>query len=94
MSATEQYVAEIAALARGMVAAVKIPVTAKMRLGWDEQNLTAPDLVRALDVTAADGGVKVWDGRNSSGLKAASGVYLAHINSGSIKKTLKIAVER
>jgi nifR3 family TIM-barrel protein len=38
-----------ARLAGGMVAAVKIPVTAKMRLGWDEQNLTAPDLARALE---------------------------------------------
>jgi nifR3 family TIM-barrel protein len=38
-----------AALVRGMVNAVKIPVTAKMRLGWDEKNLTAPDLVRALE---------------------------------------------
>jgi nifR3 family TIM-barrel protein len=38
-----------AALVRGMVAAVKIPVTAKMRLGWDDENLTAPDLVRALE---------------------------------------------
>jgi nifR3 family TIM-barrel protein len=28
---------------------VKIPVTAKMRLGWDEENLTAPDLARALE---------------------------------------------
>lgn len=37
------------ALVRGMVGAVKIPVTAKMRLGWDEQNLTAPDLARALE---------------------------------------------
>jgi nifR3 family TIM-barrel protein len=37
-----------AALAEGMVKAVKIPVTAKMRLGWDEQNLTAPDLARVL----------------------------------------------
>ena len=37
-----------AALAHGMVEAVKIPVTAKMRLGWDEQNLTAPDLARVL----------------------------------------------
>jgi tRNA-dihydrouridine synthase B len=36
------------ALVRGMVDAVKIPITAKMRLGWDEQNLTAPDLARAL----------------------------------------------
>jgi tRNA-dihydrouridine synthase B len=38
-----------AALVRGMVAAVKIPVTAKMRLGWDEENLTAPDLARVLE---------------------------------------------
>ena len=37
------------ALVRGMVEAVKIPVTAKMRLGWDENNLTAPDLARALE---------------------------------------------
>ena len=38
-----------AALVRGMVDAVKIPVTAKMRLGWDDANLTAPDLARALE---------------------------------------------
>jgi nifR3 family TIM-barrel protein len=38
-----------ARLVRGMVEAVKIPVTAKMRLGWDEQNLTAPDLARVLE---------------------------------------------
>src|SRR5580765_173021 len=38
-----------AALVRGMVNAVKIPVTAKMRLGWDEENMTAPDLARALE---------------------------------------------
>ena len=38
-----------AALVRGMVDAVKIPVTAKMRLGWDDENLTAPDLARALE---------------------------------------------
>ena len=37
-----------ARLVQGMVNAVRIPVTAKMRLGWDEQNLTAPDLARAL----------------------------------------------
>ena len=37
------------ALVRGMVNAVKIPITAKMRLGWDEDNLTAPDLARALE---------------------------------------------
>lgn len=38
-----------AGLVRGMVEAVKIPVTAKMRLGWDRENLTAPDLARALE---------------------------------------------
>ena len=38
-----------AALVRGMVNAVKIPITAKMRLGWDDDNLTAPDLARALE---------------------------------------------
>src|SRR5881397_2536836 len=38
-----------AALVKGMVDAVKIPITAKMRLGWDEENLTAPDLARALE---------------------------------------------
>jgi tRNA-dihydrouridine synthase B len=37
------------ALVRGMVDAVKIPITAKMRLGWDSDNLTAPDLARALE---------------------------------------------
>jgi nifR3 family TIM-barrel protein len=38
-----------AALVRGMVNAVKIPVTSKMRLGWDDDNLTAPDLARTLE---------------------------------------------
>jgi nifR3 family TIM-barrel protein len=40
---------QTAALVRGMVEAVKIPVTAKMRLGWDDENITAPDLARALE---------------------------------------------
>lgn len=40
-----------AALVRGMINAVKIPVTAKMRLGWDDDNLTAPDLARVLEDT-------------------------------------------
>lgn len=38
-----------ASLVQTMVDAVKIPVTAKMRLGWDDQNLTAPDLARSLE---------------------------------------------
>ena len=41
--------AKTAALVRGMVNAVKIPVTAKMRLGWDDENITAPDLARVLE---------------------------------------------
>jgi nifR3 family TIM-barrel protein len=36
-------------LVRGMVSAVRIPVTAKMRLGWDAENITAPELARALE---------------------------------------------
>jgi nifR3 family TIM-barrel protein len=38
-----------ARLVKGMVNAVRIPITAKMRLGWDERNITAPDLARALE---------------------------------------------
>jgi tRNA-dihydrouridine synthase B len=36
-------------LVKGMVDALRIPVTAKMRLGWDDDNITAPDLARALE---------------------------------------------
>jgi tRNA-dihydrouridine synthase B len=43
-----------ARLVQGMVQAVRIPVTAKMRLGWDDQNITAPELACVLeDVGAA-----------------------------------------
>jgi nifR3 family TIM-barrel protein len=38
-----------AALVKGMVDALKIPVTAKMRLGWDDANITAPELARTLE---------------------------------------------
>ena len=38
-----------AALVKGMVDAIKIPVTAKMRLGWDDENITAPELARTLE---------------------------------------------
>ncbi|MGO8837488.1 MAG: tRNA dihydrouridine synthase [Limisphaerales bacterium] len=48
-SAMMTELAKTAALVGGMVGAVKIPVTAKMRLGWDDDNLTAPDLARALE---------------------------------------------
>jgi len=41
--------AKTARLAQGVVAAVRLPVTAKMRLGWDDANLTAPHLASALE---------------------------------------------
>jgi nifR3 family TIM-barrel protein len=48
-SAMMTELAATAALVRGMVSAVAIPVTAKMRLGWDSENMTAPDLARVLE---------------------------------------------
>jgi nifR3 family TIM-barrel protein len=48
-SAMMTELAKTAALVKGMVDAVKIPVTAKMRLGWDDNNITAPDLARVLE---------------------------------------------
>lgn len=48
-SAMMTELGKTASLVKGMVEAVKIPVTAKMRLGWDDDNLTAPDLARALE---------------------------------------------
>src|SRR6266566_3163606 len=42
-----------ALLVKTMVQAVKIPITAKMRLGWDDDNITAPDLARALEEAGA-----------------------------------------
>jgi len=40
---------QTAALVRGMVATVNIPITAKMRLGWDDDNLSAPALAAVLE---------------------------------------------
>jgi len=37
-----------AAVLRAMVDAVTVPVTAKMRLGWDGQSINAPEVARAL----------------------------------------------
>jgi tRNA-dihydrouridine synthase B len=50
-SAMMTELGKTAALVRGMIEAVRIPVTAKMRLGWDDENLTAPDLARVLEDT-------------------------------------------
>ena len=48
-SAMMKELRQTARLVGGMVEALRIPVTAKMRLGWDADNLTAPDLARALE---------------------------------------------
>jgi nifR3 family TIM-barrel protein len=48
-SAMMTELGKTAGLVRMMVEALRIPVTAKMRLGWDSQNITAPDLARALE---------------------------------------------
>jgi len=48
-SAMMTELAKTSALVSGMVNAVKIPITAKMRLGWDDANITAPDLARSLE---------------------------------------------
>lgn len=66
-----------------------LPATARIKI----YTITG-ELVRLMEVTSSDGGVKVWDGRNSEGHKAASGIYLAFIKSGSDERTLKVAVER
>ncbi len=48
-SAMMRETTRTAHLVKMMVDAVKIPVTCKMRLGWDDENWTAPDLIRALE---------------------------------------------
>lgn len=48
-SAMMTELGKTADLVRGMVRALTIPVTAKMRLGWDAENITAPDLAQALE---------------------------------------------
>src|SRR5262249_22043126 len=54
-SAMMTELSKTAALVRGMALALKIPVTAKMRLGWGEQNITAPGLGRAPEGADAAG---------------------------------------
>lgn len=48
-SSMMRELSKTAKLVRTIVEAVRIPVTAKMRLGWDDENITAPELVRALE---------------------------------------------
>jgi hypothetical protein len=67
-----------------------LPNSAKVRI-----YTIAGELVREFDVTAADLNVKTWDGKNSGGKIAASGVYFANIKiSERSMQILKIAIER
>ena len=56
------------------------------------------DLVRELNIGAADNGCKVWDGRNSVGRVVASGIYVAVIKTQTSSKNstekMTIAIER
>lgn len=49
---------------------------------------------RILDVDADGSGVFGWDGRNKGGGTVASGVYIAVIEGGGEKRTLRVAIER
>jgi len=48
-SAMMTELGKTAELVRGMVGAIGIPVTAKMRLGWDASTINAPELAHALE---------------------------------------------
>ena len=75
-SAMMTELGKTADLVRGMIDAVRIPVTAKMRLGWDDDNLTAPDLARVLEDTGV-GAIFVHGRTRAQGF--AGGVNLAGI---------------
>ncbi|MGC1185151.1 MAG: tRNA dihydrouridine synthase DusB [Candidatus Dormiibacterota bacterium] len=48
-AALAREIAKTAAVLEAMVRAVDVPVTAKMRTGWDYQSINAPELSRALE---------------------------------------------
>ena len=50
------------------------------------------DKVREL--TADASGQAAWDGTNSAGQNAASGVYIVYVQGAGDSKTLKVAVQR
>lgn len=53
------------------------------------------ELVKELTALPADLNAKVWDGRNTAGKKAASGVYFCHLAAaGYTPQFLKLAIER
>lgn len=48
-AALAREISRTVAVLEAMVQAVDVPVTAKMRLGWDHQTINAPELSRALE---------------------------------------------
>lgn len=48
-AALARDIAGTAAVLEAMVNAVDVPVTAKMRLGWDHESINAPELAKALE---------------------------------------------
>jgi len=48
-AALARQISRTVAVLEAMVEAVDVPVTAKMRLGWDYQSINAPELSRALE---------------------------------------------
>jgi tRNA-dihydrouridine synthase B len=79
--------AKAADMVKAMVDAVKIPVTCKMRLGWDDANLTAPDLARALEAVGV-AGITVHGRTRQQGF--SGGVNLAGIRA--VVEAVKIPV--
>ena len=73
------------ALLRQVIEAVRIPVTAKMRLGWDERQLTAPRLARECEQAGA-AAVAVHGRTRAQGFKGA-------VNREGIRRVVE-AVER
>lgn len=49
---------------------------------------------RVAQLEGDSSGTAIWDGRNSSGRPAASGVYLAVVEGNGEKRTLKVAIQR
>jgi len=48
-------VGKTAKIVAAMTTSVRIPITCKMRLGWDDDHITAPELARALEDTGVAG---------------------------------------
>ena len=89
-SAMMTELARTANLVKGMVDAIRIPVTAKMRLGWDDENLTAPELARTLE----DVGVSAIFLHGRTREQGFSGtVNLAGITSGTVESADDIKIE-